>query len=190
MNGLWGTSPQPLAYYGLLFRCEASLGPSPGRRLVGPCNLKIFTLSASLDVLNTSWVGLCRGSNINQIFQIFRGVSRPSRSIRGPNHGTSYIFWKLWPTAFRFRFPKCIFCQYIFANCTMLMLLLKLCEFILGKSSCAKRELIVLACMCRRYDIRFGIRDLPRKVTTKAKFGPLGQNLDFFGTIFGPFRDF
>ena len=146
---LWGTSLQPLAYYGLLFRCETSLAPTPGRRLVGPCNLKIFTLSASLDVLNTSWVGLCRGSNINQIFQIFRGVSRPSRSIRGPNHGTSYIFWKLWPTAFRFRFPKCIFCQYIFANCTMLMLLLKLCEFILGKSSCARRELIVLACMCK-----------------------------------------
>ena len=36
-----------------------------------------------------------------------------------------------------------------FANCTMLMLLLKLCEFILGKSSCARRELIVLACMCK-----------------------------------------
>ena len=43
---------------------------------------------------------------------------------------------------------------------------------------------------CRRSDIRFGIWDLPRKVTTKAKFGPLGQNWDFFGTIFGPFRDF
>ena len=37
--------------------------------------------------------------------------------------------------------------------------------------------------------MRFGIWDLPQKVTTKAKFGPLGQNWDFFGTIFGPFRD-
>ena len=42
----------------------------------------------------------------------------------------------------------------------------------------------------RRSDIRFGIWDLPRKVTTKAKFGPLGQNWDFFGTIFGTFWGF
>ena len=39
--------------------------------------------------------------------------------------------------------------------------------------------------MDRRSDIRFGIWDLPQKVTTKAKFGPLGQNRDFFGTFWG-----
>ena len=39
-------------------------------------------------------------------------------------------------------------------------------------------------------DTGFGIWDLPQKITIKAKIGPLGQNLDFFGTIFGPFRDF
>ena len=36
----------------------------------------------------------------------------------------------------------------------------------------------------------FGIRDLLQKSTIKAKFRPLGLNRDFFGTIFGPFRDF
>ena len=41
----------------------------------------------------------------------------------------------------------------------------------------------------RRSDIRFGIWDLPQKVNTKAKFGPLGLFWDFFGTIFGPFQD-
>ena len=36
----------------------------------------------------------------------------------------------------------------------------------------------------------FGIWDLPQKSSTKAKFGTLGLNWDFFGTIFIPFCDF
>ena len=42
----------------------------------------------------------------------------------------------------------------------------------------------------RRSDTGFGIWDLARKLDTMAKFGPFGQNLDFFGTILGPFWDF
>ena len=38
--------------------------------------------------------------------------------------------------------------------------------------------------------LRYRIWDLARKLATKAKFGPFGQNLDFFRTILGPFRDF
>ena len=43
---------------------------------------------------------------------------------------------------------------------------------------------------CRRYNTGFGIWDLPQKSSTKAKFGTLGLNWDFFGTIFIPFWDF
>ena len=42
----------------------------------------------------------------------------------------------------------------------------------------------------RRYNTGFGIWDLPLKSSTKAKFGTLGLNWDFFGTIFIPFWDF
>ena len=42
----------------------------------------------------------------------------------------------------------------------------------------------------RRSDTGFGIWDLARKLAkTMAKFGSFGQNLDFFGTILGPFWD-
>ena len=44
--------------------------------------------------------------------------------------------------------------------------------------------------LIRRYDTGFGIWDLARKLATMAKFGPFGQNRDFFGTILGPFWDF
>ena len=43
---------------------------------------------------------------------------------------------------------------------------------------------------CRRYNTGFGIWDLPQKSPTKAKFGTLGLNWDFFGTIFIPLWDF
>ena len=33
----------------------------------------------------------------------------------------------------------------------------------------------------RRSDTGFGIWDLARKLATKAKFGPFGQNQDFLG---------
>ena len=36
----------------------------------------------------------------------------------------------------------------------------------------------------------FGIWDLPQESSIKAKFGTLGLNWDFFGTIFIPFWDF
>ena len=36
----------------------------------------------------------------------------------------------------------------------------------------------------------FGVWDLPQKSSTRAKFGTLGLNWDFFGTIFIPFWDF
>ena len=42
----------------------------------------------------------------------------------------------------------------------------------------------------RRSNTGFGIWDLPQKSSTKAKFGTLGLNWDFFGTIFIPFWDF
>ena len=49
---------------------------------------------------------------------------------------------------------------------------------------------LCFASLNRRSDTGFGIWDLARKLATKAKFGPFGQNRDFFGTILGPFRDF
>ena len=51
---------------------------------------------------------------------------------------------------------------------------------------------LCFASLNRRSDIYigFGIWDLARKLATKAKFGPFGQNRDFFRTILGPFRDF
>ena len=42
----------------------------------------------------------------------------------------------------------------------------------------------------RRYNTGFGIWDLPQKSSTKAKFGTLGINWDFFGTILYPFGTF
>ena len=33
------------------------------------------------------------------------------------DHGTCYIFWKLWPTAFRFHFPKGVFLNCIIVKC-------------------------------------------------------------------------
>ena len=42
----------------------------------------------------------------------------------------------------------------------------------------------------RHYNTGFGIWDLPLKCSTRAKFGTLGLNWDFFGTIFIPFWDF
>ena len=42
----------------------------------------------------------------------------------------------------------------------------------------------------RRSNTGFGIWDLPQKSSTKAKFGTLGLNWDFFGTIFIHFWDF
>ena len=42
---------------------------------------------------------------------------------------------------------------------------------------------------CRRSNTGFGIWDLPQKSSTKAKFGTLGLNWDFFGTIFISFWD-
>ena len=44
--------------------------------------------------------------------------------------------------------------------------------------------------MCRRSNTGFGIWDLPQKGSTMGKFGTLGLNWDFFGTIFIPFWDF
>ena len=41
----------------------------------------------------------------------------------------------------------------------------------------------------RRSNTGFGIWDLPQKSSTKAKFGTLGLNWDFFGTIFISFWD-
>ena len=35
------------------------------------------------------------------------------------DHGTWYIFWKLWPTAFRLWFPKLFFPKYIFWKCIL-----------------------------------------------------------------------
>ena len=42
----------------------------------------------------------------------------------------------------------------------------------------------------RRSNTGFGIWDLPPKSSTKAKFGTLGLNWDFFRTILIPFWDF
>ena len=47
-----------------------------------------------------------------------------------------------------------------------------------------------VAAMDRPSNTGFGIWDLPQKSSTKAKFGTLGLNWDFFGTIFIPFWDF
>ena len=43
---------------------------------------------------------------------------------------------------------------------------------------------------CRPSNTGFGIWDLPQESSIKAKFGTLGLNWDFFGTIFIPFWDF
>ena len=42
----------------------------------------------------------------------------------------------------------------------------------------------------RRFNTGFGIWDLPQKSSTKATFGTLGLNWDFFGTIFIHFWNF
>ena len=57
--------------------------------------------------------------------------------------------------------------------------------------SCPQVNLLLSdAAFPRRSNTVFGIWDLPQKSSTKAKFGTLGLNWDFFGTIFIPFWDF
>ena len=43
------------------------------------------------------------------------------------DHGTWYIFWKLWPTAFRLLFPKLIFLKYIFWKCILCKNIFAMC---------------------------------------------------------------
>ena len=52
----------------------------------------------------------------------FHSVSGPVQSVRGT---TGYIFWTLWPTAFGFQFPNCIFAKCIFLSASS-----KFCKFL------------------------------------------------------------
>ena len=84
---------------------------------VGKCWISIYFLTPYPEPIFrcTSSTYQLVGQSVSHTFKFPLCLCHYRASV---DKGTWYIFWKLWPTAFRLRFPKCIFPKCTFLKCS------------------------------------------------------------------------